>query len=197
MDRPPHVIDLGDLILRRFARDADLPELWRVIEESSEHLRPWMAWVAGHDRAATARFLDRRHEAWEEGRDFTYAIVREGAVVGACQLFRRDGCRGEGLEAGYWLHPRATGRGLATRAVRALVEEAFRLPGVEHVDIVHDLANRASGAVPERLGFSRHRRRPAERTAPAESGEEQVWRLTLRQARARAAQGARGAVAEG
>ncbi|WP_423832554.1 hypothetical protein [Streptomyces manipurensis] len=43
-------------------------------------------------RAATARFLDLRHEAWEEG-------MWEGAVVGACQLFRRDGCRGEGLEA--------------------------------------------------------------------------------------------------
>ncbi|XIE78452.1 GNAT family N-acetyltransferase [Streptomyces sp. SBR177] len=32
-------------------------------------------------------------------------------------------------EIGYWLHPSATGRGLATRAVRAVVAEGFRMPG--------------------------------------------------------------------
>ncbi len=62
--------------------------------------------------------------------------------------------------------------------MRALVEEAFRLPGVGYVEIVHDPANLASGAVPARLGFTPYERRPAERRAPAETGEEQVWRLT-------------------
>ncbi|WP_326769621.1 GNAT family N-acetyltransferase [Streptomyces sp. NBC_01591] len=42
----------------------------------------------------------------------------------------------------------ATGRGVATRAARALVELAFRLPGVDYVEVVHDPANTASRAVP-------------------------------------------------
>ncbi|MEV7520177.1 GNAT family N-acetyltransferase [Streptomyces sp. NPDC091371] len=170
MDLPPQVIELGDVTLRRFDRDADLQELCQVIEESLEHLRPWMPWVAGHGPARTAEFLARREEAWERGREFTYAIVLGGAVVGACQLFLRDDGPANGRELGYWLHPAATGRGLATRAARALVDQAFRFPGVDHVEVVHDPANRASGAVPSRLGFTALSR--------TDTGEYQVWRLT-------------------
>lgn len=76
----------------------------------------------------------------------------------------------------------ATGRGVATRAARALVELAFRLPGVDYVEVVHDPANTASRAV-GRLGFTDHLRRPAERLAPADTGEDQVWRLTRSRAK--------------
>ncbi|MGW4895566.1 GNAT family N-acetyltransferase [Kitasatospora sp. NPDC004240] len=178
MDLPPQVIELDDLTLRRLDAEADLPELFRVIEESSDHLRPWMPWVAEHSRETTAAFLDRMAERWVTGVNFTYAIVRGGSIVGLCSLFRRDDTSDDVREIGYWLHPCATGRGVATRAARALVGQAFRLPGVERVEIVHDVANHASAAVPARLGFTAHLRRPAERLAPGHTGEEQLWRLT-------------------
>ncbi|MEU8777330.1 GNAT family N-acetyltransferase [Streptomyces sp. NPDC048606] len=182
MDLPHPVIDLGDMTLRRFDVERDLPELLRVIEESLEHLRPWMAWVAEHTPARTAALLARRAEGWARGEEFTYVIVLNGAIVGPCWLLRREGAPDNGREIGYWLHPAATGRGVATRAARALVDQAFRLAGVDHVEVVHDRANHASGAVPARLGFTEHLRRPAERLAPAETGEDQVWRLTRQQA---------------
>ncbi|WP_030231677.1 GNAT family N-acetyltransferase [Streptomyces sp. NRRL S-350] len=176
--RPQAVIVLDGLTLRRFAGEADLPELFTVIEESQEHLRPWMPWVAEHSRAKTAEYLAARAQCWANGRDFAFAVVLDGAIVGACGLYRRDDGPDDVLEIGYWLHPAVTGRGLATRAAAALVDQAFRLPRVRHVEIVHDPANRASGAVPARLGFTEHLRRPAEALAPAETGEELVWRLT-------------------
>ncbi|MEV5687731.1 GNAT family N-acetyltransferase [Streptomyces sp. NPDC052164] len=182
MDFPQQVIELGDMTLRRFDREADLPELFGVIKESLEHLGPWVPWVAEPSLAKTADFLTRRHEAWDEGRDFTYAIVLDRAIVGACQLFRRDDSPVDSREIGYWLHPAATGRGVATRAARALVDQAFRLPGVDYVEVVHDPANRASAAVPARLGFTEHPRRLAEGLDPAETGKDQVWRLTRHQA---------------
>lgn len=182
MNHPQHVIAIDGGILRRLDAESDLPEFFAVIEESLEHLRPWMPWVTEHSRAKTAEFLAGRAELWASGRDFTYAIVRDGSIVGACGLFRREDTPAGAREIGYWLHPAATGRGLATRTARALAAEAFRLPGVECVEIVHDPANRASGAVPARLGFTEHLRRPAEALAPAETGEELVWRLTREQA---------------
>ncbi|MEU4728916.1 GNAT family N-acetyltransferase [Streptomyces sp. NPDC023588] len=181
MDLPQRVIELDELTLRCFNGEADLAELFRVIEESVEHLRPWMPWVAEHSRAKTADFLARRMDLWASGEAFTYAIVVDGAIVGACGLFRRGETPDNGREIGYWLHPAATGRGLATRTVRALIEQAFRLPNVDYVEVVHDPANRASGAVPARLGFTEHLRRPAERLAPAGTGEDQIWRLTRSQ----------------
>ncbi|MEU9044747.1 MULTISPECIES: GNAT family N-acetyltransferase [unclassified Kitasatospora] len=183
---PRHVIDLGEVTLRRFAGEADFPEFFAVIEESVEHLRPWMPWVAEHSRAKTTEYLATRAERWASGQDFAYAIVLDGAIVGACGLYRRDDAPDDGLEIGYWLHPAAIGRGLASRAAAALVDQAFGLPGVECVDIVHDPGNRASGAIPARLGFTVHLRRPSEAIAPAETGEEQVWRLTREQAAANA-----------
>ncbi|MFE9401231.1 GNAT family N-acetyltransferase [Streptomyces sp. NPDC006530] len=179
MDLPPRVMEVDDtLTLRAFAGEADLPELFRVIEESLEHLRPWLPWVGEHSLARTTRFLARRAELWASGDEYTYAIVVDGAIVGACGLFRRDENRDETREIGYWLHPSATGRGVATRTARALAEQAFRLPGVDLVEIVHDAANLASGAVPARLGFIAYERRAFEPVAPMETGEDQVWRLT-------------------
>lgn len=179
MNLPEPVIDLdGGLTLRAFRGQADFPELFRVIEESLEHLRPFMPWVAGHSPEHTAAFLARREDQWENHANHVYAIVQDGAIVGACSLYRREGAPDESREIGYWLHPAATGRGIATRAARALVDQAFRLPGVEYVEVCHDPANLASGAVPARLGFTEHRRRPAERLAPAETGVDLVWRLT-------------------
>ncbi|MFF3072097.1 GNAT family N-acetyltransferase [Kitasatospora sp. NPDC057904] len=183
MSLPEPVIDLNDgLLLRTFRGQADLPELFRVIEESLEHLRPFMPWVAGHSLESTTDFLARREEQWAND-NHTYAIVQDGSIVGACSLYRREDSPDEGREIGYWLHPAATGRGIATRATRALVEQAFRLPGVEYVEVCHDPANLASGAIPARLGFTEHRRLPAEPVAPAETGEDLFWRLTRPAAR--------------
>lgn len=182
MDTPQQVIDLDDLTLRRFDPDVDLPELFQVIEESLEHLRPFMPWVAEHSLERTTEFLAQRGDKWESGDEYTYAIVLNGTIVGACGLFRRDDTAPDGREIGYWLHPAATGRGLVTRTAAALVGQAFRFPDVNFVEIVHDSANVASGAVPARLGFTEYLRRPSEPLAPGETGEDQVWRITRAQA---------------
>ncbi|MEU9191839.1 GNAT family N-acetyltransferase [Streptomyces hundungensis] len=117
MDLPRQVMDVdATLTLRAFEGEADLPELFRVVEESLEHLRPWLPWVGEHSLARTTRFLARRAELWASGDEYTYAIVLDGDIVGACGLFRRDATRDEAREIGYWLHPSATGRGAATRA---------------------------------------------------------------------------------
>ncbi|MEV0174600.1 GNAT family N-acetyltransferase [Streptomyces sp. NPDC050803] len=185
---PQPVITLGDLTLRRFEGEADLPELFRVIDESLEHLRPWIAWTAEHSLTWTQNYLATRAERWASGTDYAYAIVLDGKIIGACGLFRRDETPAGAREIGYWLHPAATGLGVATRAARALTEQAFRLPDVDFVEIVHDPANEASAAVPARLGYTDHDRRPAERLAPAETGEIRIWRMTRRQAQALAAE---------
>ncbi|MFJ9692166.1 GNAT family N-acetyltransferase [Kitasatospora sp. NPDC101183] len=178
MDLPPNVIELdGGLALRRIGPATDAAAFHRLVDESLEHLRPWTYWVPDHP-AVTDEFLATRDHRWEIGQNFSYAIEEDGAPVGACSLFHREEGPQDVREIGYWLHPAATGRGLATRAARALVEEAFRLPGVAHVEISHDPANRPSGAVPARLGFAEHDRRPAERLAPGETGEDLVWRLS-------------------
>lgn len=163
--------------LRRW-RDDDLETVLRAVTESLDHLSPWMAWAAGgYDRADAAAFLKKSAADWRTGAAYTYAIVApDGAVAGGCGLMDRIGPGG--LEIGYWLRPRYTGQGIATRAAAALVAEAFRL-GARRVEIHHDVANERSAAIPRRLGFVEvaRRRPPRDPVTPGEVGEDVVWRL--------------------
>lgn len=165
----------GPVTLRRWV-DRDLDELSRVVAESLDHIAPWMAWAAHGYTAADARdHLRRSRVAWAEGAEFGYGVRGAGGVLmGACSMMARIGPGG--LEIGYWLHPDHTGRGFATAAAAALTAEAFRI-GADRVEIVHDVANTRSGAVPHRLGFTEVARRPPrEELSSGEAGEDVVWR---------------------
>jgi ribosomal-protein-serine acetyltransferase len=172
---PPDVIEHGPVILRRYRED-DLEAVLTAITESVDHLRPWLPWAADYSRASAEEFLASSVQSWEEGTAFNYAITTAGALAGGIGLMRRIGAGG--LEIGYWVHRAYTRRGLATAASAALVEQAFRLPGVNRVEIVHDELNVASGAIPRRLGFTEVERRPMDLPAPDGSGVGVVWRLT-------------------
>lgn len=166
----------GGVTLRRW-REQDAAALHQMVNESMAHLKPWMPWVAnGYPPEAAAEFLASTVEGWANGTDFNYAIFASGRLAGAATLMARVGPGG--LEIGYWLHPDHVGRGVATRAVSLLVAEAFRT-GANRVEIVTDVANTRSAAIPKRLGFVVVDRRPSqEAITPGEDGLDVVWRLT-------------------
>ena len=172
---PDEIIELGAATLRRYRED-DLDDLVRAVTESEDHLRPWLPWVAGHSRESEAEFLAQSARDWESGTAYNYAIRTGGAFAGGIGLMTRIGPGG--LEIGYWVHLAYTRRGLATAASAALVEQAFRLPGVDRVEIVHDELNLASGGVPRKLGFTEAGRRPIDPPPRQGTGVGVVWRLT-------------------
>ncbi|MFH9090984.1 GNAT family N-acetyltransferase [Streptomyces sp. NPDC017673] len=192
MEEPAETLTSDRVVLRRW-RTTDLDALDRAISESLDHLVPWMPWAADSGRQQTAGFLARTHEEWETGQAFGYAITAGGVVTGSCGLHRRIGAGG--LDIGYWLHPRWTGQGLATMAAGALVHQGLQLAGVDRVEIHHDAANPASGAVAARLGFTEvgRVRAPDGPAAPGEVGIHVIWRMTGEQWEARASEGARRA----
>lgn len=57
-------------------------------------------------------------------------------------------------------------------------DEAWEAGRVELVEVHHDVANLASGRVPQRLGFRWIEDRPEPVDAPAETGVRRIWRLT-------------------
>jgi RimJ/RimL family protein N-acetyltransferase len=163
----------AELTLRRW-RVADAPVVHGLVSGSIHHLAPWMPWAAdGYTERDARAFVERAQEVWARGEEYDYAVVvPEVGIVGSCGLVAGTRCP----EIGYWLAEPHCGRGIATRAADMLVEEAFRI-GAEQVEIVHDAANTASGAVPRRLGFTEVERRPA--PEPWTSGQEGtfvVWR---------------------
>lgn len=175
--RPADTLAAAPLVLRGF-RPVYAVALAKAVNDSLEHLRPWMAWARSHVTDEAEEMLLREAEArFDAGTDFSFVIFSpENEVVGACGLHPR---RGPGaLEIGYWVHVSHTRKGYATAAARRLVDEAFSLPEVERVEIRCDEMNFASSAIPRRLGFQLARVEDREPRTPAETDREVVWILT-------------------
>jgi RimJ/RimL family protein N-acetyltransferase len=151
---PPERIELdGGLALVRVA-PAWAPAAAVAINESLDHLRPWMAWAQEPaTESGIAEVFAEGDRGWEGRTDFPYCIVDEasGRVIGGCGLHGRLGPTG--LEIGYWVHVDRIGTGVATAAARALTTAAFAIPAIERVRIQCALDNRRSARVPEKLGY--------------------------------------------
>ena len=162
----------------RLWRPNDAPALRTAIEDSLDHLRPWLAWVpfepvSDEDRA---RFIRVSNENWEQGGDASYGVFRDGVVVGGCGLHHRWGPTT--LDLGYWIHVDDIGQGYAQELARGLTEAAFGVEGIDRVEIHHDRANERSRAVPLALGFDRGPEQPDGVGAPAEVGIDCTWSIS-------------------
>lgn len=164
------------MLLRRWLV-TDAEALGRAVEESDDHLRPWMAWMKQEPQTLEQRraMLEKREREWSQGRDVMLGIFVGDEVAGSCGLHRRRGP--SALEIGYWIHPSFTGRGLATAVARMLTDAAFSVPGITRAEIHIDKANAASLGVPRRLGFCFLGEAPDEVSAPSEVGVDCAWRM--------------------
>ncbi len=83
-----------------------------------------------------------------------HGIWSDGTLVGAVILRTLDTRAGK-AEAGCWLEPAGVGKGLVTRAARALVDWAIEVRGIHRVEWVVASGNEPSIAVARRLGMTR------------------------------------------
>ncbi len=172
---PPEEIDLPDVGARlRRHRPEDLDALQTAIEESRDHLRPWMPW-ADQSREDTATFLRGAVERWDDGEEFGYLLVdgADGTVLGGGGLHRRVGPGA--IEIGYWRRASAGGRGVVTALARALTDVACSMPDIDRVEIHCDEANTTSAAIPRRLGYALDRLDDRVVTSPGERGRTMIW----------------------
>jgi ribosomal-protein-serine acetyltransferase len=179
MQRPRETLTHGPVTLHRWRAGAGpAAELAQAVAESSGLLRPFMPWARGEYGLADAeQFLDFCEQGWEAGTEFSYAIRSGGELAGGAGLMARIGPGG--LEIGYWVHPASTRRGVATAAAAALTCAALALPGIDHVEIHHDVLNLASGRVPAKLSYVHIDTRESRlNQAPGDSGTDEVWRIT-------------------
>jgi RimJ/RimL family protein N-acetyltransferase len=162
----------------RLWRPDDVPAVRTAIEESLDHLRPWLAWVpfepvSDEDRT---RFIIASNDDWVHGGDASYGVFRDGIVIGGCGLHHRWGPTT--LDLGYWIHVDHIGRGYAQELARGLTDASFMVEGIDRVEIHHDKANERSRAVPLGLGFDRGPERPDDVGAPAEVGIDCTWSIS-------------------
>lgn len=152
---PAYRIQTPRLVIRCWD-PKDAPLLKQAVDDSIDHLLPWMSWARQEPETLQAK-VERLRAArgkFDLNQDFGYGIFSpdESSVLGAAGLHTRAG---EGArEIGYWIGRGHINRGLATEAASALVKTAFEVDGVDRVEIHCDPKNMRSAAVPRKLGFA-------------------------------------------
>ncbi len=140
----------------RCADPKDAPALHLAIQQSLDHLRPWVVWVkeepAGLDKRID--FLRQSRGNFDLGTDFTYLVFNpaENFVIGGARLSLSHGPTVR--EIGYWIHKAHINQGYATEVAAALTKVAFEIDHVSLVEIHCSPKNIRSAAVPKKLAFT-------------------------------------------
>jgi RimJ/RimL family protein N-acetyltransferase len=152
---PPPRAQLGPTVLAALSADHGA-EVADAVNESLEHLAPWMDWAhrptTAHEQAMRLALAEERRKA---GGDATWMILDgddADRVIGGCGLHHRAGTGT--MDIGYWLRADATGRGHATRAAAALARVGFELLALDEINIICKATNASSASVARRLGFT-------------------------------------------
>jgi len=134
------------------AEERHAEEVARLITRNQERLARWEPWAQyPATTEALRRFIRACLDGFAAGSQAQTYVRYHGTLVGSCGL-RFHGSPGIG-EVGYWLDGQHERRGIATRAVRALVDAAFRERRLVRVELRTAVDNARSRALAERLGF--------------------------------------------
>jgi ribosomal-protein-serine acetyltransferase len=145
--------DLGGGARMRPVEDADVAELFRLVDRNRAHLRAWLPWLdATRTESDLRAWATAERAKAEAGRSVQFVIVDDGRLAGIVGYHEIDREHGQ-VDLGYWLAEERQGRGLVTRAVAELVRIAFEELGLNRVGIKTATGNVRSRAIPERLGF--------------------------------------------
>ena len=137
----------------RPATRGDARALFAAVVRNRARLREWLPWVdLTYDEGDVLRYLEEREPENANGEAFNAHIRAEGELCGAISLHRIDP-RHRSTSIGYWIDAAYEGRGIMTRACRAITDEGFSNYGLHRIEIRCAIGNHKSSRIPLRLGF--------------------------------------------
>ena len=143
--------DLTDGVVRlRPWRPADAEAVYAACQDP--RIARFVPIPQPYTMAVATGYVEFAAAATQAGPDVHLAIVdpTTDALLGAISRHGGDGHR---AWFGYWLAPEARGRGVATRALRLLIEWTLSTTDVIRMELYTDPDNDASGRVALRAGF--------------------------------------------
>jgi RimJ/RimL family protein N-acetyltransferase len=171
----------GERVMVRPYHVEDAEALKEAVEESRDHLRPWLPFADAHQSIEETRdFIIRSMANWLLRENFNLSIWQQttGAFLGGTGFHIRD-WEARYFEVGYWLRASAEGHGYMAEAVRLVTDFLFEQLGAQRVGIRCDALNTRSAAVARRLGFVQEARmRNARRAADGSIRDTLIFSLT-------------------
>jgi RimJ/RimL family protein N-acetyltransferase len=147
----------GSAIRLRPYRADDVDPLFEAIRESLPELVEWLPWChPGYTRDDAATWVQTRAEQWNNRTEYSFVITGPSGerILGACGLNQFDMLRLR-CNLGYWVRTSETGRGVGTQTAGLLARFGVEQLGLQRIEIVAAVDNRASQRVAEKAGAVR------------------------------------------
>jgi len=146
--------NLGDGLEIKSLQSDHSEELFASVDSCRSYLRQWLPWV---DTTVSPReslqFIEAARRQEESKNGFQAGIWFHDKLVGCIGYHALDS-KNRKTSIGYWLRADAQGKGIATRACRAMIDHAFFDLKMHRLEIRCGVKNAKSRAVPERLGLN-------------------------------------------
>ena len=141
----------GGITLRVYSLE-DADALSDAVNESYDHLKPWMPWaIQNQDVKASEASCRRLIAAYFAQEDFTLGIWDGYRLVGGTGFHLRCGPLEWGCaEIGMWIRADYAGQGWGTRTLKQMLDWGFDEWGWERLIWKCDVRNEASSRVAEK-----------------------------------------------
>ena len=130
-------------------------QLSELTDSCRPYLREWLPWVDGSKGIEdTKAFIEMTKTQFVSNNGFQAGIWYQGSIAGVVG-FHEMNWSNKSASIGYWLGAEFQGKGVMTKACKALVDYAFGELKLNRVEIRCGEGNSRSRAIPERLGFTK------------------------------------------
>jgi ribosomal-protein-serine acetyltransferase len=126
-----------------------------LVNANRAHLREWLSWVDNMQTVEQFRqFITNAQQRVAFGSDYAFVIIFNNEIVGRIGIYNID--KNNKLGAiGYWLGSAYEGKGIITRACKAMLEYGFLTLDLNRMEIKCGTENYKSQGIPERLHFTK------------------------------------------
>jgi ribosomal-protein-serine acetyltransferase len=137
----------------RLLEERHAEAVFAVVDRNRAYLRQWLPWLdASVSPDDTRNFIKESLGEFASGEGMLAGIWEREQVIGAISYDFIDRAN-RVARIGYWLASDSQGKGVMTKACRAMVDHAFNELGLNRVEIRCATGNARSRAIPQRLGF--------------------------------------------
>ncbi|MEL6527977.1 MAG: GNAT family protein [Chloroflexota bacterium] len=128
--------------------------LFACVDTHRDNLREWVAWVDNHTSITDSEeYIDRAMKKYGAFIGLDCGIWHNGQFCG--QVSYNDWIvKRQTGDIGYWLAPPFRGKGIMTKAVRAMLDYGFTALGLHRITLYTAVENTRSTALAKRIGFT-------------------------------------------
>ena len=141
-----------DMLLRSYQPD-DAPALFKAVNESRQHLRPWLNWIDTTTKPEhTLQFIQQSLQQLNAQEGLALGIVYKRQIIGGIGMHHWDH-NIKKAQLGYWISQPYEGQSIIYKCLNRFIDFLFEKASLNKLEIHFISTNIRSARVAERLGF--------------------------------------------